>query len=158
MKTRYTEARQPKKRHNYAFASNWEVYDTYKKTLVKYGQEDYTDDTLSDDTDGEEVAVVTEADKQMVKLLKNIRFQVALIVIERLLANNNYNEEQKRFRSLYSPNPLLQAIDYTYRLDLLWTFANSDTKGKSTHTFTCRRQQRQPNHKFSYSCHCYQSL
>lgn len=87
------------------------------------------DETLSDDSQLDEASAITEQEKYMIKLLKNVRFQEALIVVERLLANNNYNKEQKRFRCLYTPEPLQQTIEYNYKLDLLWTFANSDTKG-----------------------------
>lgn len=129
MKTRYTEARQPKKKHNYAFASNWEVYDTYMKKLIEGDEELDTDATLSDDSQVEEAVIITHEDKQMIKLLKYVQFQEALIVMERLLANNNYNSKQKRFRCLYRQNPLEESIDYNYKLNLLWTFANSDTEG-----------------------------
>lgn len=129
LKTRHTEARQPKKKHNYAFASNWEVYDTYKKALAEGGEEEETDDSLSDTSQLEEASVISEGDKQFMKLLRNVRFQDALIVMERLLANNNYNKQQKRFQCLYNPDPLKESIEYNYKLDLLWTFANSDTKG-----------------------------
>lgn len=129
MKTRHTEARQPKKKHNYAFASNWEVYDTYRNALIEDDEEVDTDATLSDDSQAEDAIVITDEDKQMIKLLKYVQFQEALIVMERLLANNNYNNKQKRFRCLYSPNNLQESIDYNYKLNLLWTFANSDTEG-----------------------------
>lgn len=93
------------------------------------GEEEDSDATLSDDSQLDESIIITEQDKQMMKLLKNVRFQEALIVTERLLANNNYNKAQKRFRCLSGRDSLQQTIEYNYKLDLLWTFANVDTKG-----------------------------
>lgn len=128
LKTRHTEAREPRKKHNYAFASNWEVYDTYKKTLTEDGEDD-SDATVSNNSQTEETVILTEKDKLMIKLLKNVRFQEALIVMERLLANNNYNQKQKQFKCLHNRDPMKEGIEYNYKLNLLWTFANSETEG-----------------------------
>lgn len=68
-------------------------------------------------------------ERQLQKLNKNPRFQEAVCVIERLLANNCFNEQQKRFRGLSDPDIFREDIEYQYRLNLLWTFANSSTKG-----------------------------
>lgn len=70
-------------------------------------------------------------EKQLFKLMRNPRFQEAVCVIERLLANNCFNEEQKRFRGLTDPDIFREDIQYQYSLKLLWTFANNATKGMS---------------------------
>nr|XP_023028759.1 WD repeat-containing protein 78-like [Leptinotarsa decemlineata] len=61
--------------------------------------------------------------------MKNPKFLEAVCVIERLLANNCYNEQQKIFRGLSVPDKFREKIEYNYKLNLLWTFANSSTKG-----------------------------
>lgn len=125
LKSRTTEARRPRRKHNYAFASNWEMYDTYNDKQMS--QQPVRHAIQLEDEDDANFEMTNE--KQMEKLLKNSRFREALIVTERLLANNNFNIQQKRFRGLLKPDPFREKIEYDYRLDLLWTFANSDTEG-----------------------------
>ncbi|ENN80709.1 hypothetical protein YQE_02877, partial [Dendroctonus ponderosae] len=74
-------------------------------------------------------------EKQLCKLMKNPRFQEAVCVVERLLANNCFNEEQKRFRGLSDPDIFRDDIQYKYNLNLLWTFANNATKGRCVTSF-----------------------
>ncbi|XP_076266872.1 dynein axonemal intermediate chain 4-like [Rhynchophorus ferrugineus] len=138
-KTRNTLAEMVKTRNSPAFASNWEMYDTYHDQLATV-QEEYTSNS-SDSDDFEFQISLKEGssvdslrmsidEKQLNRLMKNPRFLEAVCVMERLLANNCFNEQQKRFRGLSDPDEFREDIQYKYRLDLLWTFANSATKGR----------------------------
>ncbi|XP_050295299.1 dynein axonemal intermediate chain 4-like [Anthonomus grandis grandis] len=138
-KSRNTEAEFVQTINRKAFASNWEMFDTF------YNEKDNeTEPTDNDSNESDEDTVVNQTpsaysidsyrmpadEKQIIKLMKNPKFQEAVCVIERLLANNCFNEQQKRFRGLSDPSPFREDIEYKYRLDLLWTFANSYTKGR----------------------------
>lgn len=132
-KTKNTDTPKIHKTHNYAFASNWDMYDSYAK------DQDAGHDLREEDDDEIEDRNILESfshkqssteSQAMYSLFKNPRFQDALIVMERLLANNNFNIQQKRFRGLTEQDPFREDIDYKYTLDLLWTFANENTKGK----------------------------
>lgn len=130
-KTRDTEAARVKCKNNYAYASDWDMFDTYGTTNEDESPVDKTKKEIKS-TSGTTIEsfVMTAEEKQMARLVKTDNFVNALLVIERLLANNNYNEQQKRFRGIVVPDPFREDVEFTYRLDLLWTFANDRTQGK----------------------------
>ncbi|KAK4876062.1 hypothetical protein RN001_012484 [Aquatica leii] len=132
LKTRSTEAETFLRKHNHAFASEWDMYDSYETdglpaSKPNNGKPILDKSLIPDNIDTDEM---TKEDIELIILLKKLSFQQALIVTERLLANNNFNEEQKAFRGLSDPDPDRENIEYKYRLRLLWTFENSDTKGR----------------------------
>lgn len=65
----------------------------------------------------------------MKKLIDNIRFQESVLIMERVLANNVYNHQQKRFRGLIEQDPFRPDIEFKYTLELLWTFHIPGTEG-----------------------------
>ncbi|KAF5306983.1 hypothetical protein FQR65_LT07206 [Abscondita terminalis] len=127
VKSRSTEAENVARKQNHAFASEWDMYDTYETTKL-VDDESSDKPALPKKIDFEEMK---KEDVEFYHLLKKLSFQQALCVTERLLANNNFNEEQKLFRGLSDPDPYREDIEYKYSLRLLWTFKNSDTMGKS---------------------------
>lgn len=135
-KSRETEKERVFKKHNYAFASGWDMFDTYAdEDLNAQLNPDEDEEFLQATSDGEENKISLDSilipvdEKQLLNLFKNPRFLEASIVIERLLANNNFNEKQKRFKGLCDPAPFRENIEYKYRLELLWTFSNDATAG-----------------------------
>ncbi|CAG9765019.1 unnamed protein product [Ceutorhynchus assimilis] len=137
-KSRNTEAEIISTKNARAFASNWEMHDTYHGKARKQ-----VESSSSNDSDGDEDLKTLTSDalsaesiqtgideKQLLKIFKNSRFQEAVCIMERLLANNLYNEQQKRFSGLSDPDMFREDIQYKYRLELLWTFSNTTTKGK----------------------------
>ncbi|XP_044754332.1 dynein axonemal intermediate chain 4-like isoform X2 [Coccinella septempunctata] len=135
-KSRETEAVKVKTASHSTFASNWEMYDTFldDNSQEKHVEED--NDSQKDELHGLNDTVSVESfrqsmeEKQLCNLMKNERFLQAATVVERLLANNAYNVQQKRFKGLTEGNELRENIEYKYELDLLWTFANDQTQGK----------------------------
>ncbi|KAK9877035.1 hypothetical protein WA026_016062 [Henosepilachna vigintioctopunctata] len=136
-KTRETEAVRVKTASHSTFASNWEMHDTFLEgtSQTKVTEEEGPsskellhglNETLSIDSFRQSVE-----EKQLTNLMSNENFLQATTVIERLLANNTYNTQQKRFKGLYVADVFRENIEYKYELDLLWTFANDRTKGKS---------------------------
>lgn len=118
-----------------AFASNWDMYDTYNEEIETDDEEDEESDKSEDDFQYNDSLSLdsyrlSSDERQMIKLIKNPRFLEALSVIERLLASNYYREQQKIFRGLYFPDDCRVNIEFKYRLNHLWTFANNFTKGE----------------------------
>ncbi|KAL3268943.1 hypothetical protein HHI36_008029 [Cryptolaemus montrouzieri] len=135
-KSRETEAVKVKDTSHSTFVSNWEMYDTFleEQPGIKATEEDGP-------TEGEKLHGLNDSlsiesfrqsieEKQLCGLMKNKRFLQATTVLERLLANNTYNLQQKRFKGLYEADIFRNNIEYKYELDLLWTFANDHTQGR----------------------------
>lgn len=116
-KTRSTTPHHFKFSNSATFASNWEMHDTYKEI--------FKDDNVSYFRNEEEDQTLLEHPKT---LENNKTYFDAVLVIERLLANNSYNEEQKKFKNLSEDH--FQTQNYDYQLKLLWTFSNEDTKNR----------------------------
>lgn len=136
MKSRETFCPKSKTKTSSTFASNWEMYDTF---LKKFGDlQSSSSDSSSEsvhpeggvnDSSSVDSYRLAPDEKQYAKLLKNPRFLEAATVIERLLANNCFNEQQKIFRGLTVQDDFREDIEYNYRLNHLWTFANENTTG-----------------------------
>lgn len=132
LKTRETEAQKIRMKSSYAYASGWDMYDTYNR------EEEYVEQASTQETSSHvsvDSVQVPNEERQMMKIVKDTRFLDSLRVIERLLANNNYNKQQQIFRGLLEPDPFREDIEYNYQLNLLWTFANEKTKGIYLFTF-----------------------
>lgn len=134
-KSRHTFCPKAKTKSDSSFASNWEMYDTFIKL-------DQSDEGSSSESSNETVSLefqqdenasvdsyrMSQDEREYAKLSKNPKFLEAACVIERLLANNCYNEQQKIFRGLIVQDEVRENIEY--KLNYLWTFANENTKGR----------------------------
>lgn len=137
MKTRTTHYPKPKMEVGIAYVSEWDMYDTYQKERIISSSDEEASEKSYDvehhqleDTPSYDSYRMSVDERQMLRLVKNPRFQEAACVIERLLANNCYNEQQKIFRGLLVQDDFRENIEYNYKLNLLWTFVNDSTKGK----------------------------
>lgn len=147
MKSRETFCPRVKTRQNSSFASNWEMYDTFvqlneeaESSSIETSSESLAlgvNDYNQDDADSEDSYRISQDEKQYAKLLKNSKFMEAVCVIERLLANNCFNEQQKIFRGLTTQDDFRENIEYNYKLKYLWTFANENTKGMKNLEYEC---------------------
>ncbi|CAG9829255.1 unnamed protein product [Diabrotica balteata] len=141
MKTRNTSCVKSKTIDGTAFASAWDMYDTFQDVQEESEESETSDESdyelnNNDESPSIDSYKLSADEKQMTKLMKNPRFQEALCVMERLLANNCFNEQQKIFRGLTVPDPFRENIEYNYRLNLLWTFGNNDTVGLAVNAFS----------------------
>lgn len=144
-KARDTITKKRRYKHCSTYVSAWEMFDTYRD-LDKKSSDEETDEMveLSDEELGtlhadshklnDEASLesyrMSAEDKQLNKIVKSKAFLDALIVIERILGNNCYNIQQKRYKGLLEPDVFRENIQYKYRLELLWTYANDDTEGR----------------------------
>ncbi|XP_063921655.1 dynein axonemal intermediate chain 4-like [Zophobas morio] len=143
-KARDTETTKKRSRNTGTYVSGWEMYDTFQtvevpssdeeRSDVSFSEEEKLDFGMQDHKLNEESSMesyrMSTEDKQLNKIVKSRAFRDALIVIERILGNNCYNEEQKRFKGLSDPDVFREDIEYKYKLRLLWTYANDNTEGK----------------------------
>ncbi|XP_061400429.1 dynein axonemal intermediate chain 4 [Musca vetustissima] len=101
-----------------SYVSNFEMFDTYK---------DLEQTTQSVDVDGRKKMQVTTYKvggvDQFVEINKSPQFNLALMLTMRILAGNNFEKSQRRFRNMIMPDPLALEVRYSYRMDLLWTFS-----------------------------------
>lgn len=128
-KTRSTQKDRVKKKTGDIYVTNYVMYDTFQDE-IEQDQEKESESSGSFDEFKPNVSTVIPLSKQMKKLMKNPTFLEATMVMERLLANNNYNNEQKRYKGLSDPDPTRLDTEYTYKLRLLFTFQTGATEGK----------------------------
>ena len=53
------------------------------------------------------------------------------MVLERLLAGNVFENKQKRFRNMVTPDPLDLSVKFRYHLDELWTYKMVEALGRA---------------------------
>lgn len=122
LKTRSTIAKRYTRRNEETFASEWEMYDTY-------GVADLESTTQVHSKSKEEEIKIITPEEQMKSLMLNSKFQESVLIMERVLANNVFNNKQKTFRGLIEQDPFRPDIEFKYKLELLWTFKSSYTTG-----------------------------
>ncbi|XP_075161226.1 dynein axonemal intermediate chain 4 [Haematobia irritans] len=109
-----------------SYVSNFEMFDTYK---------DLEQTTQSVDVDGKKKIQVTTYKvggvDQFADINRTPQFNLALMLTMRILAGNNYELPQRRFRNMTLPDPLAFEVRYSYRVDLLWTFSINPQDGDS---------------------------
>ncbi|XP_017781911.1 PREDICTED: WD repeat-containing protein 78-like [Nicrophorus vespilloides] len=124
-KSRETDCKRMRQADDYSFASLWDMYDTFqdqgnaKKNVVSVLS------SLSVDS-----IATNKEEREWLALTKSDVFQDAVRMMQRILSNNVFGEEQKRFRGLNDPSPFRENIEFKYTLSLMWTFSNDDTKGR----------------------------
>ncbi|XP_077290075.1 dynein axonemal intermediate chain 4 [Arctopsyche grandis] len=108
LKTRYTMVPKVEYKNSYAFASAWDMYDSFKDEEIKNLNE-HTDEKCS-----------------LENLSKNENFKDAALVMERILANNVFNKEQESFKCISEPEET-EDLHFKY----LWSFVCDDTRGRT---------------------------
>ncbi|KDR20072.1 WD repeat-containing protein 78-like [Zootermopsis nevadensis] len=63
--------------------------------------------------------------------VKSEAFLGACAKMERLLASNAYQGQQKTFRGLMQPDPFLLIVEFKYRMELLWSFTSDHVRGRT---------------------------
>lgn len=134
--TRHTLATRPQKKNAYAFASMWDMHDTYAQLAKKVVKEEEDEMVMY-----QSAASSLLRKKKPVKidphargdgltfdeLTKTPRFLDAVLLVERVLASLKYCDQQKDFRGLIQMDPLALDLKYIYTLKPLWTFECDET-------------------------------
>ncbi|XP_013194153.2 dynein axonemal intermediate chain 4 [Amyelois transitella] len=134
--TRHTLCTRPKKKNAIAFASMWDMHDTYAQ-LAKVKKEKEPDEMVMYQSAApnllrkKKVADVDEKrGKTFVEIALMPEFQDAALLVERVLAALEYCAEQKTFRGLVTFNPLSLDLIYIYSMKPLWTFECEETQNR----------------------------
>lgn len=122
-KTRHTIAPRVEKANNSAFASVWDMFDSYgvqaSDTLIKMQSED----TIVDPNRAREDAQLTKEEFKIKSILNSTVFFDAVMMMERIIANNNFKVEQEDFKGLVRSDDDICEASYEYELMFLWVFS-----------------------------------
>ncbi|CAH0406300.1 unnamed protein product [Chilo suppressalis] len=133
--SRHTLATRPEKKNAMAFASMWDMHDTYARLALFKPQEEPDEMVLYQSAEPtllrkkkiktEEVSL--RKGKTFEEIAPTAEFMDAVLLAERVLSTLEYSKQQKRFRGLVPMNPLSLELIYTYTMKPLWTFECEDT-------------------------------
>ncbi|XP_033230208.1 WD repeat-containing protein 78-like isoform X2 [Belonocnema kinseyi] len=136
------------RRNQGTFVSNWEMSDTYQslETMEEVNGLLYPRSAKSKkrvEHQGvshkfpkvENQADVLSIDDQLHCIYLKPSFREATHVMLRILASNLYITAQKRFTGLIKQDPYAMNLEFTYSLDLLWTFSSVMVQGRPVTCF-----------------------
>lgn len=134
-KTRFTNLKHRSKQHDDAFASGWDMLDSYNQAEnpeVFVEEKRHLTDTfqaehaIRNDLFDLPKDVPLDPNVQLANLQNTTAFQNAVMFVERILDSNVFKYEQSKVRGVYPPDPLKTELNYNYRLNLLWKFSNEN--------------------------------
>ncbi|XP_068629649.1 dynein axonemal intermediate chain 4 [Battus philenor] len=138
--SRHTLATRPQKKNAIAFASLWDMHDTYAK-LAKVVKKEEPDEMVMYQSVEPKLlrrkkkeSVSTEVAQIKGKTFEEIcntqEFLDAVLLTERVLATLEFSDAQKKFRGLISFNPFSLDLVYVYSMKPLWTLECKETAGR----------------------------
>ncbi|XP_054257078.1 dynein axonemal intermediate chain 4-like [Macrosteles quadrilineatus] len=115
------------RRNAAAFASTWDIYDTYERLGLKSERESMMN--LTSRAEGRvDKIIVSDEQKEYESVFDfcgqifNRRFLNALMIVERLVTKELYRPSQLLYQGLLVQDPFFEGIKYNYTLTHLWTF------------------------------------
>lgn len=78
---------------------------------------------------------VKSSSEQLTHIAYNTRFLKAARTMEGILSNNVYLAAQKRFTGIVQRDPCSLDLEFTYDLDLLWTYTCNISKDRPVSSF-----------------------
>ncbi|XP_059057163.1 dynein axonemal intermediate chain 4 [Achroia grisella] len=137
--TRHTLATRPEKKNAIAFASMWDMHDTYAQ-LAKVKSKEEPDEMVMYQSAAPNLlrkkkSILSESGeerrgKTFEEIAKTPEFFDAALLIERVLSTLQYSEAQKKFRGLVTVDPLSLDLVYIYSMKPLWTFECEETANR----------------------------
>lgn len=135
--TRHTLATRPQKKNAIAFASLWDMHDTYAQ-LAKIKSVEETDEMVMYQSAAPNLLrkkkIVSETSEKKGRTFEEIaktpQFLDAVLLTERVLATLEYSNAQKKFRGLVRYDPLSLDLVYIYSMKPLWTLECEDTRNR----------------------------
>lgn len=136
--TRHTLATRPEKRNAIAFASMWDMHDTYARLARVKPKEEPDEMIMYQSAEPtllrKKKQKVDDADERRGKTFDEIaptpEFLDAILLTERVLSTLEYSDQQKKFRGLIRIDPLSLDLIYIYTMKPLWTLECEDTVGR----------------------------
>lgn len=161
--SRHTLATRPQKKNASAFASMWDMHDTYARLAQEVAAEEE-----------DEMVMYQSAARSLLRKKKKVldvgrgknfeqigampQFFDAVLITERVLASLEYDAAQKTFRGLEPMNPLSLDLIYIYTLKPLWTYECEDSLGKPISSISfnpkCPNICAVAHGKFGYADYC----
>ncbi|XP_054008148.1 dynein axonemal intermediate chain 4-like [Hylaeus anthracinus] len=130
--------------------NNWVIHDTFAEPELMIERDGllivHTKESMEQMWRAEEVKSKlpkTEMQKktrspeeELAYIFQHVNFVNALRVMERIIANNIYIHTQKRFIGLIKQDPCSLDLEFTYKLDLLWTHTVAMSSGRPVSSFS----------------------
>ncbi|XP_004930498.3 dynein axonemal intermediate chain 4 [Bombyx mori] len=135
VQTRHTLASRPQRKNAIAFASLWDMHDTYAKLAnvkkVEEPDEMVLYQSAAPNLLRKKKLNVFDASLKKGKCFEELastpEFLDAVLLAERVLSTLEYSEAQKKYRGLVRIDPLSLDLVYIYTMKPLWTFECEDT-------------------------------
>ncbi|XP_072944019.1 dynein axonemal intermediate chain 4 [Epargyreus clarus] len=136
--SRHTLATRPQKKNAIAFASMWDMHDTYAR-LARIRPQEKPDEMVMYQSAAPTVLrkkkkVTSDVDEKRGKSYGDIcttsEFLDAVLLTERVLSSLEYSKAQKKFRGLVTINPLSLDLVYVYSMKPLWTLQCEETTNR----------------------------
>ncbi|XP_037973974.2 dynein axonemal intermediate chain 4 [Plutella xylostella] len=132
--SRHSLALRPLKKNAGAFASLWDMHDTYAALEQLAAPAEPDDMVLRQEAPAHmlrpRAAAPAAPEHALAALADCPRFRDAALLAERVLASLHYAEEQKVFRGLRPIDPRSLDLVYEYNMRPLWTFESEETAGR----------------------------
>lgn len=130
--SRHTLAIRPKKKNASAFASVWDMHDTYAQLALTQEEEEEDEMVMYQSAAAyllrkKRLKAAKKRAKTFDELALTPEYNDAVLVTERVLASKDYAAAQKKFRGLISVDPLSPDLIYIYSMKPLWTFECAET-------------------------------
>ncbi|XP_035742871.1 WD repeat-containing protein 78-like [Vespa mandarinia] len=131
------------------FVNNWVIYDTYKEPELMTEKNGFlvvrTRDSYLRMLEKQEMKnklpqynidhQVKHSSDQLYHIVYNTGFLKAARIMEGILSNNIYLDVQKRFTGIVQRDPCSLDLEFTYDLDLLWTYTCDISKDRPVSSF-----------------------
>jgi hypothetical protein len=149
-KTKTTLASITRKQSKSSFVSEWDLYDTYNDTgkriagkKIQFIKKEVDDNAVmgNKSAEGSKIKATAEASLsegvnltlqgQFEAVAKSEAFLEACAKMERLLASNVHQGQQKTFMGLTQPHPFRLNVEFRYRMELLWSFTSDHVRGRT---------------------------
>lgn len=134
--TRHTLAVRPQKKNAIAFASMWDMHDTYAR-LANIKEEEQPDEMVLYQTADpnflrkKKKKLASDSNyKSFEEIGATHAFNDAVLLTERVLATLKFTDAQKVFRGLLKMDPLSLDLVYIYTMTPLWTLECEDTANR----------------------------
>ncbi|XP_047527772.1 dynein axonemal intermediate chain 4 [Vanessa atalanta] len=136
--SRHTLATRPQKKNAIAFASLWDMHDTYAR-LARIRPEEKPDEMVMYQSAAPTLlrkkkvnldALVENNEKSIEQILNTPQFLDAVLLTERVLATLEYSDAQKKFRGLIRLDPLSLDLVYVYTMKPLWTLECEESQNR----------------------------
>ncbi|KAL2718966.1 WD repeat-containing protein 78-like isoform X1 [Vespula squamosa] len=138
------------------FVNNWVIYDTYKEPelmvekngfLVVRAKDSFLQASEKQDMEDKLPQYKMElqakrSSEQLTHIVYNTGFLKAARIMEGILSNNVYLAAQKRFTGIVQRDPCSLDLEFTYDLDLLWTYTCSISKDRPVSSFCWNHSNR----------------